>query len=355
MDIQRFQSRKREHLRFALDPAHQAEGLSGLDRIRLIHDALPDLDISDVRLGAPCLTRTLPTPYFIAGMTAGHDQAIQLNRLLARACARRGWALGVGSQRRELEGGSPIDDWGRLRNDAPGLVCFANIGLSQLPSANFDSLHGLVEGLGAQGLVIHANSLQECLQPEGTPRFRGSLARLRELCATLGIPVILKETGCGFSARAVEKLRGFRLAALDVSGLGGTHWGRIEGARSLLAKSQANGDDLGVLSGASETFADWGESTVDSVLAARTVLPEVSVWASGGVRSGLDAAKLIALGAERVGFAKPALEAAMKGEAALDQWMERMEFELKVALFCTGSVSPSGLKGREGAWKPSVS
>ena len=159
---------------------------------------------------------------------------------------------------------------------------------------------------------------------------------LRSLCRDLGVPVVLKETGCGFSQATLYRVSRIGLSAIDVSGLGGTHWGRIEGARADVGSIQSI---------AATTFAQWGESTVNSVRAAVKVLPSsVEIWASGGVRSGLDAAKLLALGAHRVGFAKPALEAALQGLEALEFWMQTREFELKVAMFCSGAATCQELR-----------
>lgn len=337
IDTQQFEGRKRDHIRHALNPAHQAAGLSGLDRVHLRHEALPDLDFRDVRLDSTCLGRLAPTPFYVAGMTAGHSDASKINRTLALACAERGWAMGVGSQRRELEAGDggKLDHWKELREEAPGLVLFANVGISQLISSDPSDVRKLVDSVQAQALAVHLNALQEVLQPEGTPSFKGALEALRRTCTEIGIPVVLKETGCGFSPRTLKKVAELGLTAVDVSGLGGTHWGRIEGARS---------DEASVQARAAATFADWGEPTVDSVIAAREALPKTEIWASGGIRSGLDAAKLIALGSHRVGYAKPALEAALLGPEALRSWMEQQEFELKVALFCTGCASPLKLR-----------
>ena len=165
----------------------------------------------------------------------------------------------------------------------------------------------------------------------------------RDFLAVLksGQPVVIKETGCGFSAPTLMRLSEVGLTALDVSGLGGTHWGRVEGARAQPDGLQAT---------AARTFANWGESTADSVISARENLRGVEIWASGGVRSGLDAAKLIALGAHRVGYAQPALAAATAGAEVLDRWMEQQEFELKVALFCTGSATPQALREKVKSW-----
>lgn len=352
MDIQQFELRKRAHIQHALEEANQALGLSGLDQVSLVHDALPDLDFDEVSLNSVCLGKPARTPFYIAGMTAGHPRASEMNRQLALACSDRGWAMGVGSQRRDLErddldhlSGSSIDCWKELREEVPHLTLFANLGISQIITAPTQKIQALVDQIQAQALAIHLNGLQEVLQPEGTPRFKGSLAALRRVVQELHVPVILKETGCGFSFETLRKLEGIGFSALDVSGLGGTHWGRIEGARSQPDTFQAR---------AAVTFARWGESTTESVLATQKALPGVEIWASGGVRSGLDAAKLIALGAHRVGYAQPALEAVLAGADRLRQWMEQQEFELKVALFCTGSESPDALQKKERAWKQNV-
>lgn len=351
MDHVQFETRKREHIRYALGSACQAEGLSGLDQLSLVHDALPELDFEEVELSAPPFGSSLKvqfkTPFYIAGMTAGHSRAPKINRLLAMACQKRGWAMGVGSQRYDLEQWNQKknkwDGWRKMRQEMPNLVLFANLGISQLISVaksnSWDVLEAIVSELSAQALVIHTNVLQEVIQFEGTPQFRGGIDSLRLCCVEmknrLNLPVVLKETGCGFSRSTLEKLITVGLAAVDVSGLGGTHWGRVEGMR--LKKTSLH-------KAVSETFSSWGEPTVSSVLSAvsvfrpvETVNKRVEIWASGGVRTGLDAAKLIALGAHRVGYAKPALEAALKGFHVLEHWMERQELELKTALFCTGS------------------
>jgi isopentenyl-diphosphate delta-isomerase len=343
LNLNQFETRKRSHLEIALRPEVQASALSGFDAIRLEHDALPEFDLADVRLDSPFLKgsarRELATPFFVSGMTAGHASAGLLNQRLAAACAARGWIFGVGSQRRELDSNRPlIDAWSGLKGTSPGLVVLGNLGMAQAITASTAEVQALARNAEADAFCIHLNALQETIQPEGTPAFRGGVAALKRLATKLGRPLILKETGCGFSRRTLSKIRLLKLAAVDVSGLGGTHWGRIEGARA-----GREGDAVRVR--AAETFADWGVSTVDSVRTAAEVLPKtVEIWASGGVRTGLDAAKLIALGATRVGFAKPALEAALAGETELARWMETVEFELRTALFCTGNKTPAALR-----------
>ncbi|OFZ40340.1 MAG: type 2 isopentenyl-diphosphate Delta-isomerase, partial [Bdellovibrionales bacterium GWC1_52_8] len=344
MDIQQFEGRKQDHLRHALNPDHQATGLSGFSRIHLHHEAIPDLNFEDIDLATACFGARTKTPFYVAGMTAGHSNANAINRILALACDQRGWAMGVGSQRRDLEA-KQVDRWHRIRDEAPDLVLFANLGISQLDQTASSELMRLVTNLDAKALVVHTNPLQEVLQPEGTPQFSGSLEALRRVCRDFkseGIPVALKETGCGFSKTTLKRLAPLGLAAIDISGLGGTHWGRIEGTRAAKTAGKQH------LAAAASTFANWGESTVDSLLAAKEVLTEkVEIWGSGGVRSGLDGAKLIALGARRVGYAQPALEAALAGSKPLLRWMELQEYELRVALFCTGCKTPSHLRKKE--------
>lgn len=338
-----FENRKQQHLHWALDSRVQAAELSALDAVTLNHEALPELNFEQVSIETPFQNKglkkyKLKTPFFISAMTAGHAQAFELNRRFAKACAKRGWIFGVGSQRRELMDQSvSMDRWSMIRRDAADLVAIGNLGLSQLIQSKTEQVSTLVENLDAQAFAIHLNALQEVIQPEGTPQFAGGLKAIRKLCKELKVPVILKETGCGFSAATLHKIKVLPLLAVDVSGLGGTHWGRIEGKRA-----EAKGDQL--RSQAAVTFSDWGVNVVDSTRLARKILnPKTEVWASGGVRNGLDAAKLISCGATRVGFAKPALEAALKSDQDLLNWMEQIEFEFKTALFCTGSASAKQL------------
>ncbi len=343
MDVELFESRKRDHIRLALDPKHQAIEWSDLARIELVHEALPELNLNEISLAAPCLGKTLATPFYIAGMTAGHPGASDLNVRLARACERRGWALGVGSQRRELDvegAGATLDRWARLREEAPGVFLMANLGLAQLIPGNWKQVRSVIEGAGAQALCIHLNALQEVLQPEGTPQFKGGLEAIRQAVLEAGVPVVVKETGCGISGTTAERLQAAGVAAIDVSGAGGTHWGRIEGSRAAPSSSRER---------ASQVFAGWGIPTARSVQEVHRAAGKAEIWASGGVRSGLDAAKLVALGAHRVGYAQPALEVALAGEEDLDRWMESQEFELRISLFCTGSPGPESLRGKEKA------
>jgi isopentenyl-diphosphate delta-isomerase len=348
MNTSHFESRKADHLRLALDPKMEASGESGFDRIRLRHEALPELDFADVDLTTSFFTYRAASPCFISSMTAGHANGEALNLTLAKVASSRRWPMGLGSQRRELTDSGAREEWTRLRRLAPNGFFFSNIGLSQLIANKPAKVLELVDSLQAGALIVHTNPMQEALQPEGTPHFKGGLKALEKICKESPVPVILKETGCGFSKDTLQRLSRTGLAAIDVSGYGGTHWGRIEGGRAASTSPQAI---------AAQTFAGWGESTLASLEnaarvklgkayapGARAKRPATEIWASGGIRSGLDCAKAIALGARKVGFAKPALEAALQGEAALDAWMNRIEFELRVALFCSGSASADSLR-----------
>lgn len=333
-----FENRKKDHIRLALSSSTQAEGMSGLSQVRLLHEALPELDFQDINLGCDFFGERSASPLFISSMTAGHTGSLDLNLILARVAERRGWCLGVGSQRRELFDSTAHQEWIRIRKACPDVLLMGNIGLSQIIRTKPSEIQRLVEAMQAVAIFVHTNPLQECLQPEGTPLFKGGYEALEALVKCLGVPVVLKETGCGFSKKTLSRLVGIGLSAVDISGLGGTHWGRIEGARSPRNS---------VLERAAVTFQNWGSSTVASMLAAHELDTDYAVWASGGVRSGLDAAKLFALGAEKVGLAQPILVAAMNGDEALDFELQRLEFELKTALFCTGCRSIDELQERQ--------
>ncbi|HEX4923358.1 MAG TPA: type 2 isopentenyl-diphosphate Delta-isomerase [Bdellovibrionales bacterium] len=330
-----FERRKQDHIRLALDPINQAAGGSGLDRIELRHEALPDLDFHDISIRTKVLGKDVPVPFFVSSMTAGHAQGEGLNLVLARACQARGWPMGVGSQRKQLTSTAAANEWKQIRKLAPDVLMMGNIGISQVITSDVAQVQKLADSVGAFAMIVHTNPLQEVLQPEGTPMFKGSLAALEKLAKALPIPVILKETGCGFSRETLKRLLATGIAAVDVSGYGGTHWGRLEGQRSSRT-------DMRYVT--AQTFAQWGVSTAESLLNAVELKPRFEVWASGGVRSGLDAAKLLAMGATTVGFAKPVLEAALQGVQALEAEMQRLEFELKTALFCTGSQDLAALR-----------
>lgn len=339
--VQQFEQRKQDHIRLALKGENEALGHSGLDRVQLIHEAIPELDFSDVTIGTDIFGHSVAAPLLISSMTAGHFDAININLVLAEACAARNWIMGVGSQRRQLFDSEARNEWQTIRRQAKNAKLLGNIGLAQLIQTDSKEIQALADSLEAIAMIVHTNPLQECFQPEGTPHFKNAYASLERCCRELTIPVIIKETGCGFSAKTLQRLTNTGVAAVDVSGFGGTHWGRIEGQRAESDLVRAN---------AAISFKNWGISTIDSLLTARAAKLNYAIWASGGIRSGLDAAKCFALGAQVVGIAKPMLEAALQGFEQLMLTMETYEFELKTALFCTGNATLQALQENE-SWQ----
>ncbi|RME16248.1 MAG: type 2 isopentenyl-diphosphate Delta-isomerase [Bdellovibrio sp.] len=332
-----FERRKKDHIDLALKQENEALGQSGFHSIHLLHEALPEIDFDDVSLGVLSFQR-FPSPFFVSSMTAGHKGGVAINEVLAMACEKKGWLMGVGSQRKQLSVPEAAKEWKSLRKKSPHVSLMGNIGLSQLIQTSTKEIQRLVDSLEAVAMVVHTNPLQECLQPEGTPHFKGGLKAIESLCKELSVPVILKETGCGFSRKTLERLNGLGLYAVDVSGYGGTHWGRIEGQRAPLGSLKEQ---------AALSFAQWGESTVQSLLEANSLTLDYAIWASGGIRTGVDGAKALALGAEMVGLAKPMLQAALEGPEALLKKMELLEYELKTALFCTGCESVQKLREKQ--------
>lgn len=343
-----FIQRKQDHLQYSLSSESQTDQASGLDRVDLVHHSMPDLNLEEISIHTSLMESELKTPFFICGMTAGHDQADLINERIAAMASERGWLMGVGSQRRELQSDYQDVALHDLLRRFPRLKLISNLGLAQLIELHqkneFSTLQRLVEQTRSVLIAIHLNPLQEAIQAEGTPRFKGGFEALKAWTKISPVPVVVKETGSGMSGSVIEKLNELNLFAIDVSGLGGTHWGRVEGLR---ANSESSARRYG------KTFMNWGISTVDSIQEASKILKKskTEIWASGGIRSGLDAAKVLALGAKRVGFAQPVLTAALKSQAELDLWAAQVEHELKIAMFCTNSGDLSELNSFK--WKGS--
>lgn len=329
-----FEKRKQDHIELALMQENQAIEVCELDKVNLIHEALPDLDFNDIHIHGNLLGVN-SKPLIVASMTAGHQQGFSINHHLINACAEMDWAMGVGSQRRELTDPDASKEWALIRKTYPEVTLYSNIGIAQVISTPTNQILKLTDSLQANGLIVHCNALQECIQPEGTPAFKGCWEALEYLIKYSEVPIIVKETGCGFSKNTLERLNQIGVSAVDISGLGGTHWGRIEGHRAYSIPMKQK---------AAETFRNWGIGTVSSVKWANSISPQFQIWGSGGVRHGLDAAKLFALGAHAVAFAKPMLEAALISAERVMDVMQSIEYELKVALFCTGSRTLFDLK-----------
>ena len=327
-------SRKADHIRINLEEDVAAKGVTaGFDHWRLVHRALPEIDLDDVDLSTRFLDRLLSAPLLISCMTGGTERAHVINVRLASAAQERRLAMGLGSCRVLLEHPEVLATFD-MRDVAPDVPLLANIGAVQLNrGVGVDECRRLLDMLRADALVLHFNPLQEALQPEGDTCFGGLLPRIARLCAELDAPVIAKEVGWGIAPDLVTALLEAGVSAVDVAGAGGTSWSEVE--RHRMSDP--------VRARVAAAFAGWGIPTATAVRGARAVAPDAMIIASGGIRDGIDAAKAIALGADLAGLAGPLLRAAASGEAALMETVDVLIEELRLAMFCSGAARVSDL------------
>jgi len=317
--------RKRAHL----DLCEQAEveyarKTTLLEEVELVHDALPELALAEVDVSATLLGKRLRAPLLITGMTGGTSEAADINQALARVAEEHGIAFGLGSQR-AMQRAPELEYTFAVRAHAPTTLVLANLGLVQAAALKTAEIERLVRRVSADAVCIHLNPAQELIQPGGDRDFRGGLATFARLVRDLPVPVVAKETGCGISRDVAQRLRDVGVRTIDVSGAGGTSWVKVEALRADTA-----GRDLG------EEFADWGIPTAAAVGALRGV--GVEVIASGGIRSGLDVARAVALGARVAGVALPVFRAYREGgPVAAGRFVERLVGGLQTAMVLTGS------------------
>ena len=333
--------RKAEHMRLAANSDVAGQQGPGWSDIHLLHDALPKCDLARIDLAVDFLGRQLQAPLLIAGMTGGHEAAREVNKLLARAAEYFGIAMGVGSQRAALIQPDLADTYAIARQQAPNAFLIANLGAAQLvdqdstPRLTGTDLQRAVDMIQADALAIHLNFLEELIQTEGDRRVAGLGDALTDAIRSLTVPALAKETGVGISRETAVELARVGFSGLDVGGYGGTSFAAVEALRA-----QSAGDDRGVRMG--EVFAHWGLPTPVAVVAVST--SSLPIVATGGVRSGLDAAKAIALGGTLVGVARPLLLAALAGEDSLFAWIRQFLEELRAAVFLTGGARISDLR-----------
>ena len=353
-DADEIARRKGEHLQLAAEGDVETRVTAGWEDIHLLHDALPTIDAASVDLQTRFLGHTLRLPLVISGMTGGHGRAIAVNEMLARVAERAGIAIGVGSQRAALRDPALAPTYSIVRETAPHAFVIANVGISQLVKQEREEalaakdVRKIVEMVRADAIALHLNYLEESVQPEGQTRATGSEAAVRALVRASPVPVIAKETGAGIARQTALRLRRLGVKAIDVGGVGGTSFAAIEGMRA-----QERADALRMSLG--ERFRDWGLPTAVAVVGAAAV--RVPIIATGGVRSGLDAAKALALGATAVGVGRPLLQAALQGERACMDWLAAFELELRTAVFLSGlkrasdlGRAPVVITGRSRAW-----
>ena len=317
--------RKRAHL----DLCEQAEveyarKTTLLEEVDLVHDALPELAVDEIDVGTSLLGKRLRAPLLITGMTGGTSEAAEINQALAQVAEEHGIAFGLGSQR-AMQRAPELTYTFAVRAHAPSTLVLANLGLVQAVATPTAEVATLVEHVGADAVCIHLNPAQEMIQPGGDRDFRGGLAAFARLVRELPVPVVAKETGCGIAPAVALRLREVGVRTIDVSGAGGTSWVKVEALRA---------DDGGRALG--DEFADWGIPTAAALAAVRGL--GLEVVASGGIRTGLDVAKAIALGARVAGVALPVFRAYRDGGVpAAGRFLDRLADGLRTAMVLTGS------------------
>jgi isopentenyl-diphosphate delta-isomerase len=328
------QQRKKEHLELCLDPASVTGRFgTGLDRYRFVHNALPELDIDAIDVSTDFLGKRLQAPILISSMTGGFDLARQVNRNLAAAAQILGLGMGVGSQRVAIEEPSVADSF-EVRDVAPDILLLSNLGAVQLNYGyTVDHCRRAVEMIGADGLILHLNVLQEATQPEGNRNFKGLGEKIAAVCRQLEVPVVAKEVGSGISAEVAVRLKRAGIKAIDVAGRGGTSWYAVEAQRAAKQGKPAE-----------TTFADWGIPTEEALVAVRQAAPDLQIVASGGIRTGLDIAKCIALGADMTAFGQPLLTAALESPEKVVEFISGIIHEIKVTMLCVGANNLDALK-----------
>lgn len=333
-------SRKKQHVQITLSRNVGFRTKStGFARLEFTHNALPELNLSEVNTATEFLGKPLKLPFMVSCMTGGYSDALKINRDLATVCEMCGIAMGVGSQRQAMEDTHYHRTFSIAREAAPSIPIVGNIGAAEVARMrNADAAQRLVDLIQADALAVHLNPLQEFLQPEGSTQFKGVLEGIHLLIRSLSVPVIVKEIGAGISASVARRLLDAGVRYIDVAGAGGTSWAGVEIVRRKSEDFSAG-------------FWDWGIPTVDAlrqVANLRSPSTDFTMIASGGISSGLDVAKSIALGADLVGAARPMLRTLQRfKKSGLLRLIERWAQELRGAMFLTGSANLAALRHAE--------
>ncbi len=329
------ETRKRQHIETVLTSDVTAKGVTtGFERFFFEHCALPEISLDQVDLSLDLFGRSLRAPLLISSMTGGTAQARDINLRLAEAAQALGIAMGLGSQRAAIEREDLADSY-RVRTVAPNILLFANLGAVQLNYGyGADHARKAVDMIGADALFLHLNPLQEAVQAEGDRDWRSLLRKIELLASAVEVPIVVKEVGNGISASLVQALIDCGVAGVDIAGAGGTSWSEVEAHRQTdpLRREIAH------------SFAGWGMPTALCLIEARQAARRLPVFASGGLRSGIDVAKAIRLGATLCGMAAPVLGSAADTADAVQRRMQTTIEELRIAMFCTGSASLDDLR-----------
>ena len=319
--------RKADHIAINIEEDVGFDQLTtGLERYHFVHQAIPELDMADIDASVSLFGASLRAPLLISSMTGGTQKAELINRRLATAAQETGIAMGLGSLRAVHEN-PMLSASVKVRSVAPDILLLANLGAVQLNYGYTpDHCRKLVDLVQADGLILHFNVLQEALQPEGNTNFSGLLKKVEFLCKEIGVPVVAKEVGWGFSCEAARNLANAGVAAIDVAGAGGTSWSQVEKYRATTHLRRR----------VAATFRDWGIPTAECIKMTRRGAPGLPIIASGGLRHGVDVAKCIALGARLAGMASPFLKAAAISTEAVLEVIRATRLELITAMLCLG-------------------
>jgi isopentenyl-diphosphate Delta-isomerase len=336
-DIEIIKQRKRDGLDIPLQKNVQAKTTSTyLEFVKLVHNALPELDYDEIDTSTKFLGRKFAAPIIIDSMTGGTDEATVINGRLGELAEKYGFGMGLGSQRAGLKSEELAATYSIARKNAPNAFLIANIGGAQLAKGlTTDEARKIIKMINANALVVHLNPLQELVQPEGEPRYRGVLEKISDLAKTIDVPVIVKEVGAGISKEVAIRLEMAGIAAINIAGAGGTSWAGVEKLRAETMKNDLK-RHLG------EMFWDWGIPTAVSLIDVRRAV-KVPLIASGGLRNGLEIAKCISLGASMAAMAYPFLRAAAQSRESLFAFTDIVLAELKTAMFLVGAKTTDEL------------
>lgn len=328
--------RKNDHIRITVEEDVHSGVSNGLEKYRLKHCALPEIDLKEVDLRTNFFSKVLFAPLLISSMTGGTERAQRINYNLALVAQKYKIALGIGSQRAGIERPNVMPTY-QVRTVAPDILLFANLGAIQLNYGySHEQCQRAVDEIQADALILHLNPLQEALQPEGDTNFSGLLKKIEKMCSALTVPIIVKEVGWGISKETTAMLRDMGIKTIDVAGAGGTSWSQVERFRIKDPyMSQVAGD-----------FVDWGLPTADCIVSIHDAFPELEIIASGGLKNGIDVAKSIALGARLAGFAGKLIKPAIESFETLDKTIDALIRELRIAMFCCGAKNLEELRGR---------
>jgi isopentenyl-diphosphate Delta-isomerase len=326
--------RKSDHLQINLEENVQSGLTSGLEKYHFIHRAVPELNLNEVDSSITFFNKQLSSPILISSMTGGTADAYRINRNLALAAQQAQIAMGVGSQRIALENPELAKTF-QVRSIAPDILLFANLGAVQLNYGyGLAECQRAIDMINADALVLHFNCVQEAIQEEGDTKFAGLINKIETLCKCLSVPVIAKEVGWGFSTQDISLLMQAGVGSIDVAGAGGTSWSLVEMYRAENEQRRKLAED----------FSNWGIPTTEVIQNALQVAPTLPIIASGGLRSGIDIAKCIALGASLGGMASPFLKSAARSVDETINMINLIKLEINICMFATGSKTIDQLR-----------